>query len=55
MAYVVDFGPDTDSEYYETMEEIYVWLDQYIQMHLQYGEDFESEKQKFIKNCIRAV
>lgn len=52
MSYIVNFGPTTDSERYETMEDIEEWLDEYIENHLQYGEDFETEKQKFIENNI---
>lgn len=55
MAYRVDFGPTTDSETFETMEEIEEWLDEYIIKHLQYGEDFETEKKKFIENQIEEI
>jgi len=44
MAYLVEFGPDTDNERFETMDEVEEWLDQYIINHLQYGEKFEIEK-----------
>jgi hypothetical protein len=52
MTYVVTFGPDTNTEKYDTMDEIYEWLDEYIIQHLQYNEIFETEKQKFIDNCV---
>lgn len=52
MTLIVDYGPDTNAEVFETMEEIEEWLDDYITMHLQSHEDFETEKQKFIDNQI---
>ena len=35
MTYIVNFGPNTNSECFETMEEINEWIDQYIMDHLQ--------------------
>lgn len=52
MALIVDYGPDTNPERFESMDEIEEWLDGYIVQHLQNGEDFETEKQSFICNCI---
>jgi len=49
MKYLVNFG--TNSETYDSIE----WLDDYIANHLQYGEDFETEKQKFIDNQIEEI
>jgi hypothetical protein len=53
MSYIVDFGSNTNSEKFETMEEIEEWLDEYIVQHLQSGDDFETEKKRFIENNIR--
>lgn len=55
MPYRVDFGPNTNSETFETMEEIEEWLDEYIIQHLQHGEDFEKRKKQFIDNQIEEV
>ena len=55
MTYIVIFGPTTDDERFDTMEEIESWLDEYIINHLQFGDDFETEKQKFIDNQIYVV
>ena len=52
MTLIVDYGPDTDPEQFESMDEIEEWLDEYIIQHLQNGEDFDTEKQNFIENCI---
>lgn len=55
MSLVVNFGPDTPDEEFGTMDEIDGWLDEYIINHLQHGEDFDTEKQKFIDNQISEV
>ena len=55
MTYIVDFGPNTNSETFETLEQVEDWIDQYIENHLQYGDDFETEKKKFMKNNIKEV
>lgn len=55
MPYRVDFGPNTNSDTFETMEEIEEWLDEYIIQHLQHGEDFEKRKKQFIDNQIEEV
>jgi hypothetical protein len=55
VVYRVEFGPTTPDEYFGTMDEIEEWLDQYITNHLQYGEDFETEKQKFLDNHVKEV
>lgn len=53
--YRVEFGPTTSDEYFGSMEEIEEWLDHYITNHLQYDEDFETEKQKFLDNQVKEV
>ena len=55
MTYIVNFGPNTNSECFETIEEIEEWINQYVENNLQYGEDFEEEKNKFIKNNIKEI
>lgn len=55
MSYKVDFGPNTNSETFETMDEIEEWLDEYIIQHLKDGEDFEKKKKQFIDNQIKEV
>ena len=55
MAFIVEYGPDTDPETFKTMDEINGWLDEYIINHLQYGENFDTEKQKFVDNNISEV
>lgn len=55
MAYRVDFGPTTDSEIFETMEEIEAWLDQYIIDHMTSNENFDEAKQNFIDNQITEI
>jgi hypothetical protein len=53
MSYKINFGENTDVEYYETIEEVEEIVNEYVLNHLQYGEDFEEEKQKFMKNNVR--
>jgi hypothetical protein len=55
MTYMVDFGENTDVEYFETMEEVEEMADEYIMNHLQHGEDFETEKHKFLEKCVSEV
>ncbi|MGZ8442556.1 MAG: hypothetical protein ACXWXZ_04070 [Candidatus Binatia bacterium] len=55
MGYIVNFGPNTDSQIFDSMEEIEIWLDDYIIQNLQSHEDFETSKQNFIDNQIEEI
>lgn len=52
MSYKIVFGENTDVEYYETAEEVEEVVNEYVLNHLQYGEDFEEEKTKFMQNSV---
>lgn len=52
MKYRVNFGPTTDSEIFDSMDEIEAWLDQYIIDHMTGNENFEEVRKNFIENQI---
>ena len=53
MSYIIDFGENTNVEIYDTMEEVNEIVNDYVMRHLEYEEDFEQEKQKFMDNHVR--